>query len=118
MQQPMQQPATQALAALTQDSSAGAVELAERAADLLIRTLHAAPAADLPELRSLIADVGWSLIRAHPTMAPLVNLINTLLWCLEAATSHENRRSGAASLLSSREQRRRRNRDWLDGPAW
>jgi translation initiation factor 2B subunit (eIF-2B alpha/beta/delta family) len=81
----MQQMATQALAAVAQDPASGAVEIAERAAEVLIRTIAAAAGADRSELRSLIRAVGWSLIRAHPTMAPLVNLVNNLLWSLDDA---------------------------------
>lgn len=79
----MQQFATQALAAVAQDTVSGAVEITERAADVLIQTIQAVLGADVTELRTLIRAVGWTLIRAHPTTAPLVNLVNNLHWRLD-----------------------------------
>jgi translation initiation factor 2B subunit (eIF-2B alpha/beta/delta family) len=96
----MQQMATPVPAAVAQDPAFGAVEIAERAADALIRTIAAAGQVDLPRLRTLIRDVGLGLIRAHPTMAPLVNLVNNLLWALDeppAAAAPAERAIGVAN---------------------
>lgn len=77
--------AAQAIADITRDNVSGAVEIAEKSADALIRQARADQSGDLEHLRRGLLDVGWALIRAHPTMAPLVNLVNALLWKVEAA---------------------------------
>ncbi|RRR73689.1 MAG: initiation factor 2B [Candidatus Viridilinea halotolerans] len=75
----------QAVAAIADDSVSGAVEIAEQSAQLLLRVAHANPTLSPALLRDQLLAVGWDLIRAHPTMAPLVNLINGMLWKLDAA---------------------------------
>ena len=74
----------QAIAAIAADSISGAVEIAEKSADVLLR--QARTGDENPEvLRRELLEVGWALILAHPTMAPLVNLVNLVLWRSESA---------------------------------
>ncbi|MBX0330671.1 initiation factor 2B [Oscillochloris sp. ZM17-4] len=75
----------QAITAITEDGVSGAVEIAEKSADLFIWQASADTSGDLVHLRKDLLDVGWTMIRAHPTMAPLVNLVNALLWKIESA---------------------------------
>jgi len=72
----------QAIAAIAEDSLSGAVEIAEKSAEVLARLARSEAAADDTWLRAAVLEAGWSLIRAHPTMAPLVNLVNQMLWTL------------------------------------
>ncbi|NTW01006.1 MAG: initiation factor 2B [Oscillochloris sp.] len=75
---------TQTITAITEDGVSGAVEIAEKSADVFMAQARADQSGDLGHLRQGLLDIGWSLIRAHPTMAPLVNLVNALLWKVEA----------------------------------
>jgi len=77
--------AAQAISAITADGLSGAVEIAEKSADVLMYQARLDQSGDLAQLRLGLLDVGWTLIQAHPTMAPLVNLINALLWKIGAA---------------------------------
>lgn len=73
----------QAVAAIAADSTSGAVEIAEKSAGLLLQITQSDPALPIAALREQLITTGWALIRAHPTMAPLVNLVNVMLWTLE-----------------------------------
>ncbi|MEI7769403.1 MAG: initiation factor 2B [Chloroflexales bacterium] len=77
----------QAVAAIAEDGVSGAVEIAEKSAEALIYQAQADQSGDLSQLRQGLLEVGWALIRAHPTMAPLVNLVNALLWKIEVIES-------------------------------
>lgn len=77
----------QAIAAIAKDGISGAVEIAERSAEALIYQAQADQSGDLSHLHQGLLEVGWALIRSHPTMAPLVNLVNALLWKMDAAES-------------------------------
>ncbi len=83
----MEQRFTQAIAAIAADSRSGAAEIAERAADLLRQraSVGQAPSPDAFRREMLVA--GWALIRAQAVMAPLVNLVNSVLWKLEEGDS-------------------------------
>lgn len=74
----------QAVAAIADDNVAGAVEIAEQSAKLLLQVAQTNSMLPRDALREALLAVGWTLIRAHPTMAPLVNLINGMLWKLDA----------------------------------
>jgi translation initiation factor eIF-2B subunit delta len=78
---------TQAITAISADVFAGAAEIAERSADLMLRLGRTDRSATPAGVRQMVLDIGWELIRAHPTMAPLVNLINTTLEKLDGTTS-------------------------------
>lgn len=84
----------QAVAAIADDSVSGAVEIAEQSAELLLQIAQIDPSPPTGELRDHLFAAGWALIRAHPTMAPLVNLVNATLWtCDEAASRRDVRRA-------------------------
>jgi translation initiation factor 2B subunit (eIF-2B alpha/beta/delta family) len=77
----------EAIAAIAADQQAGAVELADRAAEILIQRAATGAAASADAFRQELLATGWALIRAQPTMAPLVNLVNAVLWKLESVES-------------------------------
>lgn len=61
----------------------GAAALAERAADVLLRRANAGEAPSPDAFRQEILMTGWSLIQATDASAPLVNLVNLVLWKIE-----------------------------------
>lgn len=75
----------QAIAAIAEDSVSGAVEIAEKGAEVLARLARVEAASDDTWLHAALLEAGWALIQAHPTMAPLVNLVNETLWTIEGA---------------------------------
>jgi translation initiation factor eIF-2B subunit delta len=74
---------SQAIAEIAGDNRSGAAQIAERAADILLRRASTGEAASPDAFRQELLATGWALIRAQPLMAPLVNLVNTVLWKLE-----------------------------------
>ncbi len=88
---------TQAITAIVEDNTSGAVEIAVKAAALLQGMITADDSDHIDTLRARILEVGWMLISAHPTMAPLVNLINIVLWHLDERGEIKTRRSAAAT---------------------
>lgn len=86
----------QAIAAIAEDSLSGAVEVAEKSAEVFQRLVRTDHSLQKDGLVQQVLDVGWALIRAHPTMAPLVNLVNGVLWRLEGAASADEARRRVA----------------------
>lgn len=80
----------QSIAAIAADNVSGAVEIAEKSAEVLARLARQADAAGAVELQPTILATARALIQAHPTMAPLVNLVNAVLLRLDGATDHES----------------------------
>lgn len=74
---------SKAIATIAADNLSGAAQIADRAADILLRRASTGEAASPDAFRQEILMTGWALIRAQPTMAPLVNLVNTVLWKIE-----------------------------------
>ncbi|GAB4212987.1 MAG: initiation factor 2B [Roseiflexaceae bacterium] len=72
-----------AVARIAADKRSGAALLAERAADVLLRRATTGEAASPDAFRAELLATGWALIQAQPVMAPMVNLVNTVLWKLE-----------------------------------
>jgi translation initiation factor 2B subunit (eIF-2B alpha/beta/delta family) len=66
--------------AIAANTHAGAAEIAHQGADVLVQCAELAEAAVAEELRHEVLLVGRELIRAQPAMAPLVNLVNAVLW--------------------------------------
>lgn len=95
----------QSIAAIAEDSISGAVEIAEKSAEVLIRLIRHGQQGTVAELRSALITVGWSLIRAHPTMAPLVNLVNGVLWTVEEAVEAERARAAIIDAASDFKRR-------------
>ncbi len=79
----------QSVAAIAADTVSGAVEIAKKCADVLARAARSRPMATRADVQREVLTVGRALMRSHPTMAPLVNLVNGLLWRLEEASSSE-----------------------------
>ena len=83
----MEQTITQAIAEIAADNRSGAVQIAERAADILKQRANTGQAPSPDAFRREILTTGWALIRAQKVMAPLVNLVNTVLWKIEETES-------------------------------
>lgn len=77
---------TQSIAALAEDNVSGAVEIAEKAAEVIARLTRIERADTIARLRQDLLEMSWALIRAQPTMAPLVNLVNAVLWKFDGAS--------------------------------
>jgi translation initiation factor 2B subunit (eIF-2B alpha/beta/delta family) len=74
---------TQEIASIADDNRSGAAQIAERAADILLRRATTGEASSPDAFRHEILVTGWALIQAQMAMAPLVNLVNTVLWKIE-----------------------------------
>jgi translation initiation factor eIF-2B subunit delta len=75
---------TQAIESIAADSHSGAAEIAERAADILLRRATSGEPASPDAFRRELLSTGWALIHAQTAMAPLVNLVNSVLWKVES----------------------------------
>lgn len=87
---------TQAIAEIAADSRSGAAQIADRAADVLLQRAAAGQAPSAEAFRREILASGWALIRAHTVMAPLVNLVNTVLWRMESGDTPYRLREAVA----------------------
>ncbi len=96
-----------AVAAIAGDSVSGAVEIAEKSAEVLQRLARTEPTEQVEDLRRRLLSAGWALISAHPTMAPLVNLVNAVLWTTEDAHDAAAARSAVADVTSDFKRRLR-----------
>lgn len=97
-----------AIAALAADKRSGAAQIAARAADVLQRRAVSGAAPSPDAFREALLATGWALIQAQNTMAPLINLINTVLWKIEQYdTSHELRHA----VIEATEQFKRQLKD-------
>ncbi len=97
----------QAVAAIAEDSVSGAVEIAEKSAEVLQRLVRTDQSDQIDELRQRLLELSWALIRAHPTMAPLVNLVNGVLWTLDEAHDPEAARRAVAEATGDFKRRLR-----------
>ena len=97
----------QAVAAIAEDSVSGAVEIAEKSAEVLQRLARTEPTELVEDLRRRLLSAGWALISAHPTMAPLVNLVNAVLWTTEDAPDAAAAHSAVADVTSDFKRRLR-----------
>lgn len=95
------------VAAIAEDSVSGAVEIAEKAAEVLQRLARTAAGGSIDELRQTMFEVGWALIKAHPTMAPLVNLVNGVLWKIDESPDGERAATAAADAAGDFKRRLR-----------
>lgn len=86
----------QAVAAIAEDSVSGAVEIADKSAEVIQRLVRTDRSERLDELQQRVLKLSWALIRAHPTMAPLVNLVNGVLWTIDEAPGPEEARRAVA----------------------
>ena len=72
-----------AIAGIATDNRSGAAQIAVRAADILMRRANMGEAASPDAFRQEVFATGWALIQTQPAMAPLVNLVNTVMWKME-----------------------------------
>lgn len=84
------------IAAIATDNRLGAAQIAERAADLLLRRASAGEPPSPDAFRQELVATGWALIQAQPSMAPLVNLVNSVLWKAEESDTPRGLRSAVA----------------------
>ncbi|MGC8799717.1 MAG: translation initiation factor eIF-2B [Chloroflexus sp.] len=80
----------QSVAAIAADTVSGAVEIAKKCAEVLARAIRSRPMSGRVDVQHEVLTVGRALMRSHPTVAPLVNLVNSLLWRLEEAGDSES----------------------------
>jgi translation initiation factor 2B subunit (eIF-2B alpha/beta/delta family) len=66
--------------------------------------LATAEAGDLPALRSRVTDAARALVAAQPSMAPMVNLANRVLWALEGTTTAMEARAAVMAALEAMER--------------
>lgn len=89
----------QAVAKIVDDNVSGAVEIADKSAEVLYRLMRSDQSTTITALEQNVLDVGGTLIKAHPTMAPLVNLINALLWAVTSADELGSARARAVETV-------------------
>lgn len=75
----------QSIRSLAAEQRFGAARIAEIAADILLRRAGTGQAASPDAFRHEMLQTGLEIIRAQPTMAPLVNLVSSVLWKVEQA---------------------------------
>jgi translation initiation factor eIF-2B subunit delta len=97
---------------LAGDNTSGAAELARDAAQVFSVLAEGTESGDLPSFLLELSTTGRRVIQAQPSMAPLFNLVNTLLFSLDEAGSLDEARrrvvaeaQGFAEELASRGER-------------
>jgi translation initiation factor 2B subunit (eIF-2B alpha/beta/delta family) len=100
---------SQEIAEIAGDNRSGAVQIAERAADILLRRAGTGEAASPDAFRQELLATGWALIRAQPIMAPLVNLVNAVLWKLEERETPAELRLAVAQATEEFKRQLRQN---------
>jgi translation initiation factor 2B subunit (eIF-2B alpha/beta/delta family) len=100
---------SQAIAEIAADNRSGAAQIAERAADILLRRAGTGEAASPDAFRQELLTTGWALIRAQPIMAPLVNLVNAVLWKLEERENPAELRLAVAQATDEFKRQLRQN---------
>jgi translation initiation factor eIF-2B subunit delta len=93
---PMDLSLAAAINAIVQDTRGSAVEIAASAADVLLQRAQIGEAGDPDAFRHELLRTGWQLIAAHPFTAPLVNLVNLVLWKMEETDSPRGLREAVA----------------------
>jgi translation initiation factor 2B subunit (eIF-2B alpha/beta/delta family) len=84
------------IASITTDNRLGAAQIADLAADVLLKRATTGEPASPDAFRQELLVTGWALIRAQPAMAPLVNLVNTVLWKVEESETPRGLRRAVA----------------------
>lgn len=74
---------------------------------MLLRCARTGDVANLYTFQQQILKIGWGLIRAQPAMAPLVNLVNDVLWKTEHCTSLPEMRALVADVARDFKRRLR-----------
>ena len=100
---------SQAVAEIAGDNRSGTAQIAERAADILLRGAATGAAAAPAAFRQDLLAIGWALIQAQPRMAPLVNLVNVVLWKLEQCETVDELRQALAQVTAEFKRQLRQN---------
>lgn len=74
----------QAVVELAANNYSGAAEIAEQGSEILLRCARTVEAESSTIFRQELLSVIWAVIHAQPSMAPLVNLVNAVLWKIES----------------------------------
>ncbi|MBI2845709.1 MAG: hypothetical protein HYX86_04090 [Chloroflexi bacterium] len=77
----------QEIQALARDNLSGATDLTRQAAGILALRIKTSEAKTLRRLRGEFLATSQAILYAQPTMAPLRNLVNALLWEIEESDS-------------------------------
>ncbi len=77
----------QAIAEIASDNYSGAAEIAEHGAEILLHSARTTDAPTADVFRQELVTTIWALIHAQPSMASLVNLVNDVLWKIDAIDS-------------------------------
>jgi translation initiation factor eIF-2B subunit delta len=86
------------IAELAQDRESGAAELAKKAAVALAALADEGQATDAASFLREVVETGRKLILAQPSMAPLFNLVNTVLYGLDGISQLTEARRGLKAL--------------------
>ena len=97
-----------AIAGLAADNHSGAAQIAARAADILLQCVNTEESSSPDIFRQELLVTGWAIIKAQPAMAPLVNLVNTVMWKIEGQQTHDGLRQ---AVISATEQFKRQLRN-------
>ena len=82
---------------LAEDNTSGAVEIATRAAEALVLFAAEANAQDASSFLWQLVSTGKALIQAQPSMAPLFNLVNSVLVSVQGARDVDSARRAAST---------------------
>ncbi|HEY3231233.1 MAG TPA: translation initiation factor eIF-2B, partial [Roseiflexaceae bacterium] len=77
--------------------------------DILLRRAGTGEAASPDAFRQELLATGWALIRAQPIMAPLVNLVNVVLWKIEERETPGELRQAVAQATEEFKRQLRQN---------
>lgn len=80
---------------IEQDNTSGAVELTRKGAAVLALLTEETTAPETSQFLSELLSVGRKLIKAQPSMAPLFNLVNTVLSSVDTAEDAKEARNTA-----------------------
>ena len=95
----------QAIATIAANNHSGAVEIAKQGTAIMLRCARTSEASTIEEFRQDLLQTGWALIQAQPTMAPLVNLVNMILWKIETIESPRALREAVAEVTNDFKRR-------------
>lgn len=82
---------------LAADNTSGAVEIATRAAEALVLFAAEADAQDASSFLWQLVSTGKALIQAQPSMAPLFNLVNSVIASVQGARDVDSARRAAST---------------------
>lgn len=99
----------ESIAALAADNRSGAVEIAEQAADILMRRARVGEASSPQGFRQAILETGRALIQSQPAVAPLIHLVNAVMWKLEQCETPAALRSGVEEAVEQFKRQLRRH---------